>query len=66
MYRQLLPLLLRKFTLPACGVIFAALFVASLSGCGNKADLYLPENNATTYSTTFSSANNTLTNNSEL
>lgn len=74
MYPQLLTLLLRKITLPICGLFLAVLFVVSLSGCGNKSALFLPEDNATTYSNTYvtndntvdSKPNNTLPDNSEL
>jgi predicted small lipoprotein YifL len=45
MYQQLLPPILRKI----CQSALAALILASLYGCGNKGDLYLPEDTATTY-----------------
>ncbi len=55
MYRQLRPKILQKITLSLSTlstVAAAALLIAGLSGCGNKADLYLPEDTATTYSNT--------------
>jgi predicted small lipoprotein YifL len=55
MYRQLLPQILRKFTLSSSTIVAATLLVAGLSGCGNKGDLYLPEDTATTYRTLDSS-----------
>jgi predicted small lipoprotein YifL len=45
MYQQLLPKILRKISCSA----LAVLILASLYGCGNKGDLYLPEDTATTY-----------------
>ena len=45
MYRQILPHMLRKISLSA----LAVLMLTSLYGCGNKGDLYLPEDTATTY-----------------
>jgi predicted small lipoprotein YifL len=45
MYRQILPQMLRKISLSA----LAVLMLTSLYGCGNKGDLYLPEDTATTY-----------------
>ena len=59
MYRQILPQILRKITLSGAAV----LLVAGLSSCGNKADLYLPEDTATTYRTLHT---NTLHTNTEL
>ena len=55
MYRYLLAHLLsnlpridRQAALPSAGVIFVAIII---SGCGNKGDLYLPEDVSTTYQT---------------
>jgi predicted small lipoprotein YifL len=49
MYRQLLPQILRKISCSALTIVTAVLLLASLYGCGNKGDLYLPEDTATTY-----------------
>ena len=62
MYRQLLPQPARKFISAAFKVATAFLMLASLYGCGNKGDLYLPEDTATT----FRSSSSTLVNQSEL
>ena len=53
MYRQLRPKILQKIRLSLSTlstVAAVALLIAGLSGCGNKADLYLPKDTATTYS----------------
>ncbi len=49
MYRQLLPQALQKTCRTAAAFAIAVLLLAGLYGCGNKGDLYLPEDTATTY-----------------
>lgn len=62
MYRQLRPQILRKIRLSISTIATAVVLIAGLSGCGNKGDLYLPEDTATT----FSNETDTLTDKSEL
>jgi predicted small lipoprotein YifL len=52
MYQQLLTKLMQKTMLSATRIGAVILLLAGLSSCGNKADLYLPEDTATTFSTT--------------
>jgi predicted small lipoprotein YifL len=52
MYRQLLPKILRKISRSALSIATAVLLLAGLYGCGNKGDLYLPEDTATTFGNT--------------
>lgn len=52
MYRQLLPQILRKTGRSALAIATGVLLLAGLYGCGNKGDLYLPEDTATTYRNT--------------
>lgn len=66
MYRQLLPQLLRKIALTATAIGAAVILVIGLTGCGNKGDLYLPEDTAKTFSSAADSATNTLIDQSEL
>jgi predicted small lipoprotein YifL len=49
MYRQLLTQILQKISQSATAIATAVLLLTSLYGCGNKGDLYLPEDTATTY-----------------
>jgi predicted small lipoprotein YifL len=60
MYRYLLAHLFsnlsrisRRAAMQSAGIIFVATVI---SGCGNKGDLYLPEDVSTTYQTSGSSA----------
>ncbi|GEM_PF-1914196 len=65
MYRQLRPKILQKIRLSLSTlstVAAAALLIAGLSGCGNKGDLYLPEDTATTYGNATDTLPGTLTN----
>ena len=62
MYRQLLPQILRKISLSLSTVAAVVLLIAGLSGCGNKGDLYLPEDTATTYGNATDTLPGTLTN----
>jgi len=52
MYRQLRPKILQKIRLSLSTAAAAVLLIAGLSGCGNKSDLYLPADTATTYRNT--------------
>ena len=61
MYRQLLPQPARKIISAAFKVATAVFMLSSLYGCGNKGDLYLPEDTAAT----FRSASDTIDNQSE-
>ena len=61
MYQQLLPQILRKITQPALAIATAVLLLVNLYGCGNKGDLYLPEDTAMTYR----NLENPITDNSE-
>ena len=65
MYRQLRPQQVQKavarFVSALAAVATVSLVLASLSGCGNKGDLYLPEDTAAT----FRSTSNTIDNQSE-
>lgn len=58
MFRQLFPQPVRKFISAAFAVATAFFMLASLYGCGNKGDLYLPEDSATTYRSLSSSSPN--------
>ncbi|MDG1818677.1 MAG: lipoprotein [Porticoccaceae bacterium] len=66
MYRQLLTQILRKIMLSTFAITAAITLAAGLSGCGNKGDLYLPEDSAKTFSSNPVSINNNLNDQSEL
>jgi predicted small lipoprotein YifL len=49
MYRQLLSQIPQITCRSALAIATAVLLLAGLYGCGNKGDLYLPEDTAATY-----------------